>query len=140
KRTSNRANYAQTSRRVRIQPIHVNIKEPHFHVEWFQSFDNLGEPISAATLPRFTPLDARQRVNRMCMAAGSRSSSRVQLGTSLKYNRFSRVFRLPTPPTPKLFPVCTIRSTLSRPIHCIVWAKSYLLLCVDEWAIVTNLT
>ena len=30
-------------------------------------------------------------------------------------------------PTPKSFPVCTIRSTPSQSIHCIVWAKSYLL-------------
>jgi len=30
-------------------------------------------------------------------------------------------------PTPTTFPVCTIRSTPSQPIHCIVWAKSYLL-------------
>jgi ubiquitin-like 1-activating enzyme E1 B len=29
--------------------------------------------------------------------------------------------------TPKSFPVCTIRSTPSQPIHCIVWGKSYLL-------------
>jgi ubiquitin-like 1-activating enzyme E1 B len=28
--------------------------------------------------------------------------------------------------TPKSFPVCTIRSTPSQLIHCIVWAKSYL--------------
>jgi ubiquitin-like 1-activating enzyme E1 B len=26
--------------------------------------------------------------------------------------------------------VCTIRSTPSQPIHCIVWGKSYLLKCV----------
>jgi molybdopterin/thiamine biosynthesis adenylyltransferase len=29
-------------------------------------------------------------------------------------------------PTPRTFPVCTIRSTPSLPIHCIVWGKSYL--------------
>ena len=29
--------------------------------------------------------------------------------------------------TPKAFPVCTIRSTPSQPIHCIVWGKSWLL-------------
>jgi ubiquitin-like 1-activating enzyme E1 B len=29
--------------------------------------------------------------------------------------------------TPKSYPVCTIRSTPSQPIHCIVWGKSYLL-------------
>lgn len=39
--------------------------------------------------------------------------------------------------TPKSFPVCTIRSTPSQPIHCIVWAKSYLFselfgICEDE--------
>ena len=28
--------------------------------------------------------------------------------------------------SPKSYPVCTIRSTPSQPIHCIVWAKSYL--------------
>lgn len=28
--------------------------------------------------------------------------------------------------TPKTFPVCTIRSTPSQPIHCIVWAKNFL--------------
>ena len=31
-----------------------------------------------------------------------------------------------TKETPKSFPVCTIRSTPTQPIHCIVWAKSYL--------------
>lgn len=29
-------------------------------------------------------------------------------------------------PAPKAFPVCTIRSTPSEPIHCIVWGKTYL--------------
>ena len=33
-------------------------------------------------------------------------------------------------PVPKTFPVCTIRATPSTPIHCIVWAKSYLFVCV----------
>lgn len=33
-------------------------------------------------------------------------------------------------PIPKSFPVCTIRSTPSQPIHCIVWAKSYLFMYV----------
>lgn len=28
---------------------------------------------------------------------------------------------------PKSYPVCTIRSTPSQPIHCVVWAKSYLI-------------
>lgn len=38
-------------------------------------------------------------------------------------------------PTPKTFPVCTIRSTPSQPIHCIVWSKSYLLGCVAPFTL-----
>lgn len=30
------------------------------------------------------------------------------------------------PVAPKTFPVCTIRNTPSEPVHCVVWAKSYL--------------
>ena len=37
-------------------------------------------------------------------------------------------------PTPKTFPVCTIRATPSEPIHCIVWGKSYLLPCVQSFS------
>lgn len=29
-------------------------------------------------------------------------------------------------PTPKGFPICTIRNTPEKPIHCIVWAKDLL--------------
>lgn len=29
-------------------------------------------------------------------------------------------------PVQKTFPVCTIRSTPSTPIHCVVWAKTWL--------------
>ncbi|SCU79951.1 LADA_0B04214g1_1 [Lachancea dasiensis] len=35
-------------------------------------------------------------------------------------------FDCTTKETPKTFPVCTIRSTPSQPIHCIVWAKNFL--------------
>ena len=65
---------------VHIQPIHANIKEPQFDIEWFQSFDivlnaldNLGEWIHISTIPHFTTCckqDARRHVNKMCMAAG----------------------------------------------------------------------
>ena len=29
-------------------------------------------------------------------------------------------------PVPKAYPVCTIRNTPDKPIHCIVWAKDLL--------------
>ncbi|KAJ8507709.1 hypothetical protein ONZ45_g9959 [Pleurotus djamor] len=109
---------------VHIKPIHGNIKEPQFDVQWFQGFD--------LVLNALDNLDARRHVNKMCMAAGV---PLVESGTAgylgqvqplLKQDRMECFDCLPKP-TPKTFPVCTIRSTPSQPIHCIVWSKSYLL-------------
>ena len=38
----------------------------------------------------------------------------------------SECFECQTKPVPKTFPVCTIRNTPDKPIHCIVWAKELL--------------
>ncbi|KAJ8516028.1 hypothetical protein ONZ45_g6634 [Pleurotus djamor] len=108
---------------VHIKPIHGNIKEPQFDVQWFQGFD--------LVLNALDNLDARRHVNKMCMAAGV---PLVESGTAgylgqvqpLLKDRMECFDCLPKP-TPKTFPVCTIRSTPSQPIHCIVWSKSYLL-------------
>ncbi|KAH7908705.1 hypothetical protein BJ138DRAFT_1103289 [Hygrophoropsis aurantiaca] len=108
---------------VHIIPILANIKEPQFDVDWFQSFD--------LVLNALDNLEARRHVNKMCMAAGV---PLVESGTAgylgqvqpLLKDR-TECFDCVTKPTPKSFPVCTIRSTPSQPIHCIVWAKSYLL-------------
>ncbi|KAF8127469.1 hypothetical protein EV363DRAFT_1344800 [Boletus edulis] len=86
---------------VRIQPIHANIKESQFDVEWFQSFD--------IVLNALDNLDARRHSG----TAG--------------YQDCTECFDCIPKPAPKSFPVCTIRSTPSQPIHCIIWAKSYLL-------------
>ncbi|KAH7923312.1 hypothetical protein BV22DRAFT_1196801 [Leucogyrophana mollusca] len=108
---------------VHISPILANIKEPQFDVDWFQSFD--------LVLNALDNLDARRHVNKMCMAAGV---PLVESGTAgylgqvqpLLKDR-TECFDCVSKPTPKTFPVCTIRSTPSLPLHCIVWAKSYLL-------------
>ncbi|KAI6026545.1 hypothetical protein BKA83DRAFT_4462912 [Pisolithus microcarpus] len=47
---------------VHIYPIHANIKEPQFDIEWFRGFD--------IVLNALDNLDARRHVNKMCMAAG----------------------------------------------------------------------
>ncbi|KAF9218464.1 hypothetical protein BS17DRAFT_869307 [Gyrodon lividus] len=108
---------------VHIQPIHANIKEPQFDVEWFQTFD--------IVLNALDNLDARRHVNKMCMAAGV---PLVESGTAGYLGQVQPLLKDRTEcfdcipkPAPKSFPVCTIRSTPSQPIHCIVWAKSYLL-------------
>lgn len=76
-------------------------------------------------------LDARRHVNKMCLAA---DVPLIESGTT-GFNGQVQVIKkgltacydCTTKETPKTFPVCTIRSTPSQPIHCIVWGKSYLL-------------
>ncbi|OAX41827.1 hypothetical protein K503DRAFT_790531 [Rhizopogon vinicolor AM-OR11-026] len=108
---------------VNIRPIHANIKEPQFDIEWFSGFD--------IVLNALDNLDARRHVNKMCMAAGV---PLVESGTAGYLGQVQPLLKDRTEcfdcvpkPTPTTFPVCTIRSTPSQPIHCIVWAKSYLL-------------
>ncbi|KAI9068990.1 hypothetical protein FKP32DRAFT_1587240 [Trametes sanguinea] len=108
---------------VKITPIHANIKEPQFDVAWFRSFD--------IVLNALDNLDARRHVNKMCMAA---NVPLVESGTAGYLGQVQPIlkdraecFDCVPKPTPKTFPVCTIRSTPSQPIHCIVWAKSYLM-------------
>lgn len=108
---------------VRITPIHGNIKEPQFDITWFQGFD--------IVLNALDNLDARRHVNKMCLAAGV---PLVESGTAGYLGQVQPIlkdtaecFDCAPKETPKSFPVCTIRSTPSQPIHCIVWAKSYLI-------------
>ncbi|KZT71220.1 hypothetical protein DAEQUDRAFT_688223 [Daedalea quercina L-15889] len=108
---------------VKITPIHGNIKEPQFDVAWFRGFD--------IVLNALDNLDARRHVNKMCMAA---NIPLVESGTAGYLGQVQPIlkdraecFDCVPKPTPKSFPVCTIRSTPSQPIHCIVWAKSYLM-------------
>src|SRR2546423_1576267 len=100
-------------------------------------------------------LEARRHVNKMCLAADiplidggttgflghvqiikkvvapffyNMSTTDTSQGLTECYDCYPKE-------TPKSFPVCTIRSTPSQPIHCIVWAKSYLftqLFGIDE--------
>lgn len=109
--------------RVKIVAHHANIKEPHFNVEWFKGFNIVFNALDN--------MDARRHVNKMCLAA---DVPLVESGTT-GFNGQVQVIKKGvtacydcTPKdAPKSFPVCTIRSTPSQPIHCIVWGKSYLL-------------
>lgn len=102
---------------------HANIKERQFNIEWYKSFN--------LAFNALDNLEARRHVNRMCLAADvplidagtTGFNGQVQVikkGVTACYDCVEK-------PTPKSFPVCTIRSTPSQPIHCIVWGKSYLL-------------
>lgn len=109
--------------RVKIEAHHANIKESQFNVEWFQGFKIVFNALDN--------MDARRHVNKMCLAA---DVPLIESGTT-GFNGQVQVIKKGvtacydcTPKdAPRSFPVCTIRSTPSQPIHCIVWGKSYLL-------------
>ncbi|RUP52238.1 hypothetical protein BC936DRAFT_150064 [Jimgerdemannia flammicorona] len=107
---------------VNITSHHSNIKDPHFNVEWFKSFD--------IVMNALDNLDARRHVNMMCLAADVpliESGTTGYLGQAYVIKKGqTECFDCSPKPTPTTYPVCTIRSTPSAPIHCIVWAKSYL--------------
>ncbi|KAF7561844.1 hypothetical protein G7046_g2292 [Stylonectria norvegica] len=108
---------------VKIVAHHANIKDSEFTVSWFRGFKLVFNALDN--------LEARRHVNKMCLAA---DVPLIESGTT-GFNGQVQVIKKGvtacydcTPKeTPKSFPVCTIRSTPSQPIHCIVWGKSYLL-------------
>lgn len=108
---------------VKIIAHHANIKESQFNIEWFSSFTLVFNALDN--------LEARRHVNKMCLVA---DVPLIESGTT-GFNGQVQVIKkgvtacydCSPKETPKTFPVCTIRSTPSQPIHCIVWGKSYLL-------------
>lgn len=102
---------------------HANIKDSEFNVDWFKDFTMVFNALDN--------LEARRHVNKMCLAA---DIPLIESGTT-GFNGQVQVIKkgvtacydCSVKETPKTFPVCTIRSTPSQPIHCIVWGKSYLL-------------
>ncbi|KAF2461048.1 putative ubiquitin-like activating enzyme [Lineolata rhizophorae] len=107
---------------VHIEAYHANIKDTRFNIDWFRSFNLVFNALDN--------LDARRHVNRMCLAA---DVPLIESGTTGFNGQVQVIKKGQTEcydcnmkETPKSFPVCTIRSTPSQPIHCIVWAKSYL--------------
>mmetsp|Transcript_31100 Transcript_31100/g.78556 ORF Transcript_31100/g.78556 Transcript_31100/m.78556 type:complete len:631 (+) Transcript_31100:110-2002(+) len=105
-----------------IQPFCGNVKDPEFNLEFFSQFD--------VVLNGLDNLEARRHVNRLCLAA---EKPLVESGTAGYLGQVSvhipqkyECFECQPKPAPKTFPVCTIRNTPEKPIHCIVWAKELL--------------
>lgn len=108
---------------VKLVAYHANIKDKQFNLEWFSSFQLVFNALDN--------MDARRHVNLMCLAvdvplieSGTTGfRGQVQVIKKAKTACYECTFK----ETPISYPVCTIRSTPSQPIHCVVWAKSYLL-------------
>lgn len=107
--------------RVNITAYHANIKEPQFDKEFFSGFD--------VVLNGLDNVDARRHVNRKCLAADVPlidAGSTGYLGQVMPIVKCSTAcYECAPKPTQKVYPICTIRSTPDKPVHCIVWGKEF---------------
>ncbi|KAJ0977559.1 hypothetical protein J5N97_013033 [Dioscorea zingiberensis] len=107
---------------INITPYHANVKDPEFNVDFFKQFN--------VVLNGLDNLDARRHVNRLCLAA---EVPLVESGTTgflgqvtVHVKGKTECYECQPKPIPKTYPICTITSTPSKFVHCIVWAKDLL--------------
>lgn len=107
----------------KLIPHHGNIMDTEqFPSEWWNQFSYIFNALDN--------IEARRYVNKMClflkkplMESGT-TGFEGQIQPIYPYH--SECFDCSTKVTPKTYPVCTIRSTPSQPVHCITWAKEFL--------------
>ena len=108
-------------------PHHGNVLDNEkFNVPYIQTFSLVLNALDNVT--------ARRRVNRLCLAAGVplvEAGTAGYLGqvTVIDKNADVECYECQVKATQKVYPICTIRSTPSMPVHCIVWAKELYKLC-----------
>ncbi|XP_057788258.1 SUMO-activating enzyme subunit 2 isoform X2 [Salvia miltiorrhiza] len=107
---------------ISITSYHANVKDPDFNVDFFKRFN--------VVLNGLDNLDARRHVNRLCLAA---DVPLVESGTTgflgqvtVHVKGKTECYECQPKPAPKTYPVCTITSTPSKFVHCVVWAKDLL--------------
>lgn len=107
----------------KLVPYQGNVMDiSTFPLHWFEQFDIIFNALDN--------LPARRYVNKISQFL---SLPLIESGTA-GFDGYmqpiipgkSECFECTKKETPKTFPVCTIRSTPSQPIHCIVWAKNFL--------------
>ena len=106
---------------VKYIPHHGNVKDKQrFGLQFFKKFD--------VVLNALDNVDARRHVNRLCLASGVplvEAGTTGYLGqvTVIHKESSTECYECQPKPTQKVYPICTIRSTPSMPVHTIVWAK-----------------
>ncbi|KDO27496.1 hypothetical protein SPRG_07085 [Saprolegnia parasitica CBS 223.65] len=103
----------------KITAHHENIKSSRYAIEYFEQF--------ALVLNALDNVDARKHVNRLCLAA---NVPLIESGTTGYLGQVSVIkkgetecYECTEKATAKVYPICTIRSTPDKMVHCIVWAK-----------------
>lgn len=107
----------------KLVPHHGNITDAtQFPLPWWSQFDYVFNALDN--------LEARRYVNKMCLFLKKPLMESGTTGYDGQvqpiYPYYSECFDCQAKVTPKTFPVCTIRSTPSQPVHCITWAKEFL--------------
>jgi ubiquitin-like 1-activating enzyme E1 B len=109
---------------------HGNVKDnERFGLSFFQTFD--------VVLNALDNVDARRHVNRLCLAS---NVPLVEAGTTGYLGQVTVIakdanvecYECQPKPAQKVYPICTIRSTPSLPVHTIVWAKELFKLLFHE--------
>ncbi|KAG5191182.1 putative ubiquitin-activating enzyme [Tribonema minus] len=98
---------------------HGNVKSPEFGLNFVAQFD--------LVLNALDNVDARRHVNRLCLA---KDKPLIESGTTGYLGQVTVIrkgetecYECQPKPTQKSYPICTIRSTPDKPVHCVVWAK-----------------
>lgn len=106
---------------VSINAFHDNIKSDKFNVNYFKKFN--------CVLNALDNTGARKHVNRLCLAAGVPLIDGGTTGYSGQVTPIikgvTQCYECEEKPGLKVYPICTIRSTPTEPVHCIVWAKEF---------------
>jgi len=105
-----------------IIPHHGSVTSREFDSTFFRKFD--------VVLNGLDNLEARFNVNRKCLAAGvplvDSGSNGLSGQVTVHIGGRTACYECEPKPTQKSYPICTIRNTPDKPIHCIVWAKDLL--------------
>ncbi|KAJ0411679.1 hypothetical protein ATCC90586_002063 [Pythium insidiosum] len=98
---------------------HGNIKSSQFGIDYFGQF--------ALVFNALDNVDARKHVNRLCLAT---NTPLIESGTTGYLGQVhvikkgeTECYECTAKVTQKVYPICTIRSTPDKMVHCIVWAK-----------------
>lgn len=116
----------EAAKRMAVQKVdykahHGNVKDrERFDVNFFKQFN--------IVMNALDNVDARRHVNRICLAANVplvEAGTTGYLGQVTVIHKESDVecFECQPKPAQKVYPICTIRSTPSMPVHTIVWGK-----------------
>ena len=101
-------------------PHHGDVTDnARFGLPFFKRFD--------IVLNALDNVAARRHVNRLCISAGKpliEAGTTGYLGQStVIVPKVTECYECQPKPAQKVYPICTIRSTPSQPVHCVVWAK-----------------